>query len=127
MVLTPRAQTSAASIFNTVTCYTSTNTARRTYHGPASAAQLTDLSARLFGTWTLLATVVRTYAAYGISNPDLYTIAFWTYVIALAHYSSEWLVYRTVSMRKGLAVPFAVASTSTFWMWAQWSYYAAAE
>lgn len=88
-----------------------------------ASAQVTALSGRLFGTWTLLSTVVRSYAAYRIASGDIYTMAFLTYAIALGHFSTEWLAYGTASMRKGLAVPFTVAFSTTVWMWTQWGFY----
>jgi hypothetical protein len=116
-------QTSAASVFNTVACYTSPTIGRRTYQGPASAAEATALSARLFGTWTLLASVVRTYAAYNIDNKGIYAVALSTYALALAHFTSEWLLYKTMSFAKGLAAPLAVATLTTVWMVAQLGHY----
>lgn len=92
------------------------------YQGPASAGEVTDLSARLFGIWTLLSSVVRTYAAYNIASKDLYAVAFWSYAIALVYFCSEWLFYGTT-----MALFFAVASTTVFWMVAQWTYYTTSE
>ncbi|CAG8958651.1 hypothetical protein HYFRA_00011492 [Hymenoscyphus fraxineus] len=115
--------TSAASVFNTVGCYTSRTVARRTYQGPASPVEATNLSARLFGTWTLLAAVVRTYAAYNVTDKGIYSVALFTYALALTHFTSEWLVYKTMSFKKGLATPFAVATLTTAWMFAQAEFY----
>ena len=92
---------------------------------PRVSAEATALSARLFGTWTLLAAVVRTYAAYSITDTGVYAGALFTYVLALAHFTSEWLVYKTTSFAKGLATPFAVATLTTGWMLAQSGYYTA--
>lgn len=116
-------QTSGASIFATATCYTSEDVGQRTYQGPTAARQVTALSTRTFGTWTLLSSAIRAYAAYDISNKGVYAVAFTTFAIALAHFSSEWLVYRTMTMRKGLLPPLTVASITTIWMIAQRGYY----
>lgn len=86
---------------------------------------MTALSSRLFGTWTLLSAVARGYAAYNIGSKEIYAIAFSTYAIALVHFGSEWLVYKTMTMRKGLLPSFAVASITTIWMAVQRGYYAA--
>ncbi|OAL64407.1 ergosterol biosynthesis protein Erg28 [Trichophyton rubrum] len=51
-----------------------------------SAAPVTPLSSRKFGTWTFLSSVIRMYAAYYVSNPQVYDLAMWTYGIALAHF-----------------------------------------
>lgn len=113
------------SAFSAVANYRSEDIARRTYQGPASARELTGLSSRLFGTWTLLSTVARAYAAYNIRSKELYAIAFSTYAIAVVHFGSEWLVYKTMTMRSGLLAPFTVASVTTIWMAVQRVYYAA--
>lgn len=86
-------QTSAASPFNIIACYASPETGRQIYQGPASAVEGTPLSARLFWAWKFLAAVVRTYAAYSIGDRGIYVVALSTYMLALGHFTSEWLVY----------------------------------
>ena len=81
------------------------------------------LSSRTFGTWTFLASIIRLYAAYNISNPLMYQLALWTYVIALAHFASEWLVFGTAKMGKGLIGPLCVSSGTLVWMLLQWEVY----
>jgi hypothetical protein len=50
-----------------------------------------------------------------------------TYVIALAHFTSEWLIFKSASLTSpGLISPLIVASTSFLWMAAKYSYYHAA-
>jgi Erg28 like protein len=68
---------------------------------------------------------VRAYAAYNIGSKEVYVIAFSTYAIALAHFGSECLVYKTMTMRSGLLPSFAVASVTTIWMAVQRGYYIA--
>ncbi|KAG7119667.1 Ergosterol biosynthetic protein 28 like [Verticillium longisporum] len=58
--------------------------------------QVTPLAARLFATWTLLAAVVRMYAAYHLEHAHMYDLVLWTYVVALGHFLSEMLVFKTV-------------------------------
>jgi len=67
--------------------------------------------------------VIRLYAAYNISDPLIYQLALWTYVIALAHFGSEWLVFGTAKMGKGLVGPLCVATGSLVWMLLQWEVY----
>lgn len=88
-----------------------------------STAAVNSLSSRTFGTWTFLSSVVRLYAAYNISNPPIYQLALWTYVIALTHFGSEWLVFGTARMGKGLIGPLCVASGSLMWMLLKWEVY----
>jgi hypothetical protein len=67
--------------------------------------------------------MVRLYAAYNISNPQIYQMAYWTYVIAFAHFMSEWWIFGTTKWGAPLAGPVIVASSSLIWMWLQWEYY----
>ena len=84
---------------------------------------MTPLSARTFGTWTLLSAIVRLYASYYISNPQLYQLAFWSYVIAAGHFYSEWLVFGSIRFGKGLAGPAIVSGVSLVWMYTAWDFY----
>ncbi|KAH6663077.1 Erg28-like protein, partial [Halenospora varia] len=117
--------TSAASLFHTVACFTSNDLGRHLYQGPAAASQTTPLSTRLFGTWTFLAFVIRTCAAYQIGSKDVYALALSTYAIVLAHFCTECWVYRTMVMGRELVPSFAIASMTTLWMLVQWEYYTA--
>lgn len=118
-------KTAGISAFKTASSFSSEDLGRRSYRGPASGRQVTALSSRLFGTWTLLTAVVRTYAAYNVGNKEVYAIAFSTYAIALMHFSSEWLVYKTMTMGRGLLPAFTVALITPIWMAGQWGYYTA--
>ena len=95
------------------------------YDGPTAISkdQVTALTARLFGTWTLLAGIIQIYAAYRINNEDWYTLALWTYVIALDHFSSEWLIFGTMRPAKGLLLSSGIATGSLVWMLSQWGSY----
>ncbi len=120
-------QISGVSALNSLQCYFDISFPRRVYSGTLSpsttTSPVTEHSARLFGTWTLLASVIRLYAAYNISNPELYQLALWTYGIALMHFASEWLIYGTARWGTGLGMAVAVASTSLLWMVNQWGWY----
>ena len=113
------------SALSAAASFRSEGASRHTYQGPASARQLTGLSSRLFGTWAMVSTVARAYTAYNIGSKELYDIAFSTYAIAVIHFGSEWLVYKTMTMRSGLLAPFTVASVTTVWMAVQRGHYAA--
>lgn len=88
-----------------------------------SGSQTTALSSRIFGTYTILAALVRLYAAYHISNPPVYELALWIHAIAFAHFMSEWLVFRTAAWGRGIAGPVIVSTGSLVWMLSQWGYY----
>ncbi|KAL8962801.1 MAG: hypothetical protein Q9193_000854 [Seirophora villosa] len=113
----------AFSILNTIQCYKSAHFARRTFNGPSSEAEVTPFASRLFGSWSFLSALIRLYAAYHIHDAHLYFLALCTYLIVLAHFAGELLVYGTMKVGGGLAPPLFVASTSVVWMLTQWSFY----
>jgi hypothetical protein len=112
---------SAVSLFNSAQNYTTTSLTKRIY--AEQPKQTTSLSARTFGTWTALSSVIRLYAAYHITNPQVYQIALYSYMIAWAHFLSEWLIFRTAKLGAGLAGPLVVATTSIVWMVSQREFY----
>lgn len=63
------------------------------------------------------------YAAYNISDPLVYQLTLWTFVLALAHFLGEWLLFGTAKMGKGLLGPLIVPVVSLTWMLAQWEFY----
>lgn len=84
---------------------------------------MTPLSARTFGTWTALASIVRLYGAYHINEPAVYEMCIWTYAIAWMHFMSEWFVFGSARWNRGLAGPVVIANISLVWMLMQWGYY----
>jgi len=133
---------SVISIGNSFQAYTTTYYSKRIYCGPPAAlntpppkpSQLTrgfdltrsaanELSARTFGTWTFLTSIVRLYAAYNIDNPAAYQLAIWTYAVAFAHFMSEWFYFKTTRWGAPLAGPVMVSTTGLVWMFMQWGYY----
>ncbi|KAI5295000.1 ergosterol biosynthesis protein [Ascosphaera acerosa] len=83
------------------------------------------MHSRAFGTWTLLSSVVRAYAAFNIADPAVYALAMWTYAIALAHFGGEWLLFGTAQAKGRFISPFVVASGSLLWMYLQRDFYLA--
>ncbi|CDK25036.1 unnamed protein product [Kuraishia capsulata CBS 1993] len=113
---------SAVSIFNSAQTYISgLELTRRVYEN--KPLETTGLSARTFGTWTLISAVIRGYGAYYITNPQVYDITLCSYFIAIAHFGLEWFVYKTAKFGKGLLGPLIVATTSITWMLSQRGYY----
>ena len=53
----------------------------------------------------------------------MYVLGLWTFVVALGHFASEWVVYRTVRLGKGVAPSGVVALGSVIWMLLQWGNY----
>ncbi|RDA83822.1 hypothetical protein CP532_5128 [Ophiocordyceps camponoti-leonardi (nom. inval.)] len=78
--------------------------------------QVTPLAGRLFGTWTLITCIIRCYAAYNLHLGPVYDMAIWTYVVALAHFTSELFVFRTMTLGLPQIFPFALASGALIWM-----------
>ncbi|KAL8662884.1 MAG: hypothetical protein Q9202_004306 [Teloschistes flavicans] len=112
---------SIVSMGNSVQSYLTTSYTRRVYSAPETT--VTPLHARTFGTYTALASIIRLYAAYNITNPIVYQLALCTYVVALGHFYSEWLVFRTARWGEGLAGPLVISMGSVVWMVIQWGEY----
>lgn len=95
-------------------------------------SKVSGLTSRLFGLWTLLASLIRLQAAYNIhdrqcvvlrfrhlgstaSDPAYYfrsyNMAVTTFGIVVAHYLSEWLVYKSTKLSAALISPMIVGCT----------------
>lgn len=85
--------------------------------------QLTPLAARLFGTWTFIAGAVRLYAAYRVSDPVLYQLSLLTHVMAASHYTSEFLVFKTVNLGWEHLFPLGAGFGGAIWMALQYQNY----
>jgi Erg28 like protein len=117
---------SLVSVLNSIQAYSTLVYTQQVYTGSKASktgSPATPLSSRTFGTWTVLSAVVRFYAAYHISNPQIYQLAFWTYAIAFVHFNLEWFVFKTASWGKGLGGPVVVSTGTLLWMLSQWDYY----
>ncbi|SZF01345.1 unnamed protein product [Blumeria hordei] len=122
---------SVVSIFNSIQAYCTLTYTARVYCGrsnfsaapAASISPVTHLSARTFGTWTLIQSLVRFYAAYHITERAFYQLAFWTFAVAFGHFVSEWLIFRTTRWGTGLAGPVLVSTGTLIWMLLQWDFY----
>ena len=113
---------SIVSIFNSLQTYQKDLTLTKLVYN-AKPQQVTNLSARTFGTWTLITSIVRLYGAYYITNPQVYQLTQFTFGVAAFHFLSEWLIFRTTLLGKGLAGPLVVSSLSLAWMWLYKDYY----
>eukprot|EP00879_Flechtneria_rotunda_P020604 GHRR01021681.1.p1 GENE.GHRR01021681.1~~GHRR01021681.1.p1 ORF type:complete len:168 (+),score=42.60 GHRR01021681.1:158-661(+) len=81
-----------------------------------------DLYGRLFATWTLLTCGLCLICARNPTNSAIYGATLLSFVVALIHFITELLVFRTMSI-KGAATPMVIAGLSTLWMGAGWNYY----
>jgi len=61
--------------------------------------------------------LIRAYAAYHITNPDLYHLAIATFVGVLWLYSTECFCYKTVNLdKRGAVIPLVTSSLGIVWM-----------
>ncbi|MCJ1277784.1 ergosterol biosynthesis protein [Puttea exsequens] len=113
--------TSLLSVGNTIQAYITTANTAEVYR--LSGPQTTALSSRIFGTWTFISAIVRYYAAYNISNPQIYELGICMYAVAWAHFMSEWWIFGTAKWGRALMGPICISTGTTLWMLFQWGYY----
>ncbi|RSH92741.1 ergosterol biosynthesis protein [Saitozyma podzolica] len=113
--------TSAASIYNAAQNYFILWQTKEIYS--AKAHEVSPLAARIFAMWTLVSAVIRGTAAYNVTNPTVYTLAISTYAIALWHFGSELLIFRSVKVNRASAGPLIVASVGLAWTLTQQEHY----
>ena len=90
---------------------------------PGAKDQVTPLAGRLFGTYTLVISVVRLYVAYNISSKPMYHLGIMTYVVAWAHFVSEMAVFRTQRLGKPQVLPLGFATLGILWTGMQYGFY----
>ena len=97
------------------------------YRGQLTASRLfffllplllvTALAARLWGTWTGLASLIRLSFAYSPREPTLYTLTILSYVVAGGFYTYETFVTHTIKLDQWPTyAPFIVSSGSILWL-----------
>jgi hypothetical protein len=124
------------SLANSIQAYFSLSGTREVYAGPRpklpagiptstapSTSPVTALSARTFGTWTALSSIIRLYGAYNITDPKVYEITLWTFGVAFGHFALEWLAFGSARWGRGLAGPVFVSTITATWMLVQWGSY----
>lgn len=114
-------QIGTISVVYSIQSFFSLAGAREIFTAPTTL--ITPLQSRTFGTWAMLSSVVRLYAAYNIHNKQVYELCLATWVIAVLHFTSEWLVFKTALMRRGLASPILLAGITGAWMIVVKGYY----
>ena len=113
-------QMSFLAIGSTVYAYVSPVVAEGIY--VTDRGQATPLSARIFGTWTLVSSTTRACAAYRIDNPELYALTLANFVISLWHWTIEWLWFGTTTFN--VAWPSLAFEISTIlWLLGAWDFY----
>ncbi|KZT41246.1 Erg28-like protein, partial [Sistotremastrum suecicum HHB10207 ss-3] len=111
----------ATALGNTIQTFLTLSATRKVYNN--NPGLVTPLSSRSFGVWTLTSAIVRFYCAYHITEKTIYDITMWTYVLALGHFTSELLIYRTAKLPGPVIGPFIVATLSLTWMFLQYDHY----
>ena len=85
-----------------------------THASPSNSAEARY--ARMFGTWTLLSSIIRVCAAWTLQyNSGFYALAMGTYALATSYFLLERMVYG-VDDAKALPAG-AVAIVTVMWMW----------
>lgn len=112
---------SVVSIFNSIQTYVNLALTKEVYANKPE--QVTPLCARTFGTWTIISAVIRYFAAYHINDINVYNICIASYCVALWHFGSEWIFYRSCKFDKGLFGPLIVSTCSITWMLSQREFY----
>ncbi|OAA38840.1 transmembrane domain-containing protein [Metarhizium rileyi] len=83
---------------------------------PKATDQVTPLAGRLFGTWTLITSIVRCYAAYNLHIGPVYNISYWTYIVAFGHFASEKFMFQSMTFGPPQVFPFMFATCALIWM-----------
>lgn len=91
---------------------------------PPAAPSKTAVLAHTYGAKNVYTGLIRAYAAYHITNPQVYALAMWTWAGVLVFYGLQFGVYGTVRAREA-TFPFVTAGTGLLWMWAQRGWYLA--
>ncbi|KAI8787737.1 ergosterol biosynthetic protein 28 [Biomphalaria glabrata] len=100
---------------NTIQCFISSNYLfERLY--TINEKNVSGLAARLFGVWTLMSGVVRILCAFFIYNKTLYFSTLVSFIIALAHFTSEVFIFNTAALTIGIIAPLIVSSLSILMM-----------
>ncbi|KAF2637547.1 ergosterol biosynthesis protein-like protein [Massarina eburnea CBS 473.64] len=86
-------------------------------------SQVTPLSSRTFGTWTLLASIIRLYGAYYINNKAVYELAMCAYAVAWVHFVAEWRIYGTTRLGVPLGGPLVISTGTLIWMFLMKDFY----
>ncbi|KAF9994350.1 ergosterol biosynthesis protein [Modicella reniformis] len=109
------------SFLNTFQAFYTLTATRRIYANKPH--EVTTLSGRTFGVWTLLSSVVRLYGAFNLHLAPMYQITLCTFGIAWIHFMSEFFVFRTAKITGPFLAPCIVATSSLIWMVSQYGHY----
>ncbi|PLB44536.1 hypothetical protein P170DRAFT_440803 [Aspergillus steynii IBT 23096] len=91
---------SLSALLHSISTYISPIPALQQFSGPLAPPK-TPLLAHVYGMKNVYSGLIRLYAAYNISNPQLYDLATVTFVGVLVLYVGELWVWRTVRVQEG--------------------------
>lgn len=115
-------QTGLSAAIHTVVCYkASAGAALKAFSGP-EAPPAHPLLAHTYGVKNIYTGLIRLYAAYYITNPQVYDLAIWTFIGVLFLYATETFIYRTSRLREAM-FPFVTAGSALVWMMNQRDWY----
>lgn len=110
--LTP--QCSISALAHSAVTYLNPISSLRQFAGP-SAPPPNSLLAHVYGIKNIYTGLIRFYAAYHVGNPQLYTLAQWTFAGVLVLYLGELVIWQTVRLKEG-AIPLVTAGLGLLWM-----------
>lgn len=67
---------------------------------------VTDVHGRTFGVWTLLTCTLCFLCAFNLENKPLYLATFLSFIYALGHFLTEYLIYHTMAVSNLSTVAF---------------------
>ncbi|KAM7188361.1 hypothetical protein V8F33_010701 [Rhypophila sp. PSN 637] len=115
MYLTTTCRNSSLASIHSVVCYLApAATALTQFQGPL-APPPHSLTARVYGVKNIYTALIRTYAAYHITNSQLYTLAMFTYLGALGLYATDVFYYKTTKVREATST-FVLTTSAIVWM-----------
>lgn len=85
-----------------------------------SKSPMTEVHGRTFGVWTLLTCTLCFLCAFNLDNKQLYLATFLSFIYALGHFLTEYLIYQTMAIAN-LTTVSIFAGTSIVWMLLQWN------
>ncbi|CAD6269432.1 unnamed protein product [Miscanthus lutarioriparius] len=75
-----------------------------------SQTEMTDVHGRTFGVWTLLTCTLCFLCALNLENRPLYLATFLSFIYALGHFLTEYLIYHTMAATNLSTVGFFAAT-----------------
>jgi len=76
---------------------------------------VTDVHGRTFGVWTLLTCTLCFLCALNLENRPLYLATFLSFIYALGHFLTEYLIYHTMAAANLSTVGFFAGTNLSLW------------